>query len=145
MFCYNDFMAELKTQKNDASVEGFVNSIDDDSKRLDSLKLLEIFDECTGEKPAMWGKSMVGYGSYHYKSERSSQEGDWMMTGFSPRKQNLTIYIIPGFSKYQNELAKLGKHKTSVSCLYIKRLSDINLEILKKIISDSFVTMKKSY
>jgi hypothetical protein len=138
-------MAELKTQKNDASVEGFVNSIDDDSKRLDSLKLLEIFDECTGEKPAMWGKSMVGYGSYHYKSERSSQEGDWMMTGFSPRKQNLTIYIIPGFSKYQNELAKLGKHKTSVSCLYIKRLSDINLEILKKIISDSFVTMKKSY
>lgn len=138
-------MAELKTQKNDANVEGFINSIDDDPKRLDCLKLLEVFDECTGEKPAMWGKSMVGYGSYHYKSERSSQEGDWMMTGFSPRKQNLTIYIIPGFSKYQNELAKLGKHKTSVSCLYIKRLSDINLEILKKIISDSFVTMKKSY
>ncbi len=138
-------MAELKTQKNDASVEDFINSIDNDSKRLDGLKLLEIFDECIGEKPAMWGKSIVGYGSYHYKSERSSQEGDWMMTGFSPRKQNLAIYIIPGFSKYKKELAKLGKHKTSVSCLYINRLSDINLEVLKKIISDSYLTMKKNY
>lgn len=93
----------------------------------------------------MWGASIIGYGTYHYKSERSSQEGDWMMTGFSPRKQNLTIYIMPGFDKYQAELAKLGKHKSSVGCLYIKRLSDVNVDVLKKIIADAFMAMKKQY
>lgn len=136
------FMSELKTRKNNSSVLDFINSIDDDTKKADCIALLRIFEECTSEQPAMWGKSIVGFGSYHYKSERSSQEGDWMMTGFSPRKQNLTIYIMPGFDKYKRELSKLGKHKTSVSCLYIKKLSDINIDILKEVIADSFVTMK---
>lgn len=138
-------MAELKTQKNGASVLYFINSIEDTGKRQDSLKLLEIFKECTDEEPAMWGASIVGYGMYHYKSERSSQEGDWPMIGFSPRKQNLTIYIMPGFDRFKDELAKLGKHKTSVSCLYIKKLADVDEKTLKKIISDAYRSMKKEY
>jgi len=134
-------MAELKTKKNDASVIDFINALYDENKKQDSLKLLKIFEECTNEKPVMWGTSIIGFGSYHYKSERSSQEGDWPLTGFSPRKQNLTIYIMPGLDNYQKELLKLGKHKTSVSCLYIKKLSDINLDILKKVITDSAKVM----
>ena len=136
-------MAELKTQKNSASVLDFINSVEDQVKRNDSLKLLEVFKECTGEAPVMWGTSIVGFGEYHYKSDRSSQEGDWMMTGFSPRKQNLTLYIMPGFERYKNELAKLGKHKTSISCLYIKRLADVDENILKNIIIDAFESMKR--
>lgn len=136
-------MAEPKTKKNDASVLDFINSVEDQVKRDDSLKLLEIFKECTGEAPVMWGTSIVGFGEYHYKSDRSSQEGDWMMTGFSPRKQNLTLYIMPGFERYKNELAKLGKHKTSISCLYIKRLADVDENILKNIIIDAFESMKR--
>lgn len=135
-------MAEIKTQKNDVSAVDFINSVEDEKKRQDSLALLKLFEDCTNEKPVMWGTSIIGFGEYHYKSERSTQEGDWPLTGFSPRKQNLTIYIMPGFDKYQAELAKLGKHKTSVSCLYINRLSDIDINILKKIIIDSFIEMK---
>ena len=138
-------MAELKTQKNNSSVIDFINSVDNDTEKQDCFALLKIFEECTNEQPTMWGTSIVGYGSYHYKSERSSQEGDWPLTGFSPRKQNLTIYIMPGFDKYKKELEKLGKYKTSVSCLYIKKLSDIDTDVLKKIISDSFLKMKKQY
>lgn len=138
-------MAEPKTKKNDLSPVDFINSLDDETKKQDSLNLLQIFEECTGEQPAMWGPSIVGYGAYHYKSERSSQEGDWMMTGFSPRKQNLTIYIMPGFDKYKAELEKLGKCKTSVGCLYIKKLSDVDTDVLKGIISDSFAEMKMKY
>ena len=138
-------MAEPKTQKNDANVRDFINAVENETKRQDSLELLKIFEECTGEQPAMWGTSIVGYGSYHYKSERSSQEGDWPLTGFSPRKQNLTIYIMSGFDKYKDKLAKLGKHKTTVSCLYINKLSEVDMNILKAIISDSFEVMKKKY
>lgn len=138
-------MAEIKTQKNKTSVLDFINSVEDVVKRQDSLNLLEIFKQCTGDEPAMWGTSIVGYGSYHYKSERSSQEGDWPMIGFSPRKQNLTIYIMPGFDRFKDELAKLGKHKTSVSCLYIKKLADVDEKTLKKIITDAYQSMKKQY
>lgn len=134
---YNQDMAELKTKRNDASVMEFLNSIKDEAKKQDSLALLQLFQDCTGEKPAMWGSSMIGYGSYHYKSERSSQEGDWPLVGFSPRQQNLTLYIMSGFDHYQDQLATLGKHKTSVGCLYIKRLSDVDLDTLKNIITDS--------
>jgi hypothetical protein len=95
--------------------------------------------------PKMWGTSIIGYGSYHYKSERSAQEGDWPLTGFSPRKQNMSIYIIPGFKKYQAILKKIGKHKTSVSCLYINKLEDIDLKILENMIKDSVKEMKKMY
>jgi hypothetical protein len=138
-------MAKLKTQKNNSSVIDFIKSVEDQTKRQDSLELLKIFEECTNEKPAMWGNSIVGFGSYHYKSERSTQEGDWPLTGFSPRKQNLTIYIMPGFDIYQKELENLGKFKTSVSCLYVKRLSDINIDILKKMIKSSVKEMINKY
>lgn len=138
-------MAELKTKKNDSSVMDFINSVADDTKKQDSLELLKVFKECTGEDPKMWGSSIIGYGSYHYKSERSKQEGDWPLTGFSPRKQNISIYIMPGFDKYQKELSKIGKYKNSVGCLYIKKLSDIDVDILKFLIKDSVKTMKIQY
>lgn len=135
-------MAELKTKKNDGSVTDFIESVSDEVKKQDSYKLLEIFKEATGEDPKLWGTSIIGYGSYHYKSSRSTQEGDWPLTGFSPRKQAITVYIMPGFDKYKKELAKLGKYKTSVSCLYIKKLADVDKDILKKIITDSTKVMK---
>lgn len=138
-------MAEPKTQKNSASVEDFINSIKDETKRQDSLELLKIFADCTGEKPAMWGAAIVGYGTYHYKSERSSQEGDWMMVGFSPRAKNLTLYVIHGFDGLQDDLAKLGKHKTSVGCLYINKLADVDVTVLKRIITAGYKAMQKQY
>lgn len=138
-------MAELKTRKNDSSVLEFIDSLEDEVKRQDCLTLLQIFKECTNEEPAIWGTSIIGYGSYHFKSEKSSQEGDWMMTGFSPRKQNLTIYIMPGFDRYKKELAELGKYKSSVSCLYIKKLADIKIEPLKRIIQDSYKSMSAQH
>lgn len=139
-------MAELKTQKNNASVENFLESVEDEKKREDCKELLKIFKEVTKEKPAMWGTSIVGFGLYHYKSERSKQEGDWPITGFSPRKQNITIYIMSGFKDYQNLISKIGKHKISGgSCLYIKKLSNIDIEILKKLIKTSVEYMKKKY
>ena len=138
-------MAELKTQVNDSSVVDFINSVEIDQRRTDSLELLKIFAEVTGEQPKMWGNSIVGYGSYHYESERSGQKGDWMMTGFSPRKQSLTIYIMPGFDKYGDIMSDLGKFKTSVSCLYVKKLSDIDETKLRKLIKDAFEYMKSKY
>jgi hypothetical protein len=138
-------MAELKTLKNDASVTDFINTVENAQKREDSFALVKIFEEVTKEKATMWGASIIGFGQYHYKSERSTQEGDWPLTGFSPRKQNITIYIMPGFTNYQKELEKIGKYKTSVSCIYIKKLADIDVEILKKIIASSYVELKKQY
>ena len=139
-------MAELKTKKTESSVAKFLDSVADEEKRNDSKKILKIFTESTKEKPAMWGTSIVGFGSYHYKSDRSTQEGDWPLTGFSPRKQNITIYIMPGFLEYKELLTKLGKHKVSKgSCLYIKRLSDIDIDVLKKLIKVSVSDMKKRH
>lgn len=138
-------MAEPKTHKNSASVTEFINGIKDDTKRQDCQELLKIFTECTGQQPAMWGSVIVGYGTYHYKSERSSQEGDWMMTGFSPRAQSLTLYVISGFEDIKDDLAKLGKHTTSVSCLYIKKLADVDVAVLKRIITAGYKAMEKQY
>lgn len=138
-------MSELKTTKNKKSPLAFIKKVEHETRGQDALELLNIFEEATGMKPEMWGDSIVGYGSYHYKSDRSSQEGDWPLTGFSPRKQNLSIYIMPGFDNYKSELKKLGKHKTSVSCLYVNKLEDIDTKILKKIIKDSVKVMKKMY
>lgn len=139
-------MAELKTQKNKASVTAFLDNIEDEKKRKDSHELLKIFTEVTKEKPTMWGTSIIGFGSYHYKSERSKQEGDWPLTGFSPRKQNITIYIMAGFGDYQNLIKKIGKHKISGgSCLYIKHLSDIDTSVLKQLIKASVEHMKEKY
>ena len=141
-------MAELKTQKNDANVQDFINNVDYDVKRQDCFKLLELFKECTGEQPAMWGSSIVGYGSYHYKSERSAQNGDWFLAGFSPRKQNLSLYIMHGNNNSAELLEKLGKHKTSGGmggCLYINKLADVDLVILAALIKKSFQYMKQQY
>lgn len=138
-------MAELKTKVNDSSVEDFINAVPDETKRQDSLKLLKLFTKITGEKAKMWGTSIIGFGQYHYKSERSSQEGDWPLTGFSPRKQNLTLYMMLGFADYTDSLTKLGKHKTSVGCLYIKKLEDVDPAVLEKLIKKSFEAAKKQY
>lgn len=138
-------MAELKTQKNDASVKAFIDSVENDTRRNDAISLLEVFDKATGLTPAMWGDSIIGYGSYHYKSDRSSQEGDWPLTGFSPRKSSMTVYIMPGFDNYQPLLDKLGKFKTSVSCLYINKLADVDTAVLRKIIERSVADMKATH
>lgn len=139
-------MAEIKTKENDASVKQFINKIDDVRKKEESFQLLEIFSETTKEKPKMWGSSIIGFGKYHYKSERSKQEGDWPLTGFSPRKQALTIYLMSGVKNHSALLKKLGKHKMSGgSCLYIKKLSDVDVKILKELIRESFKEMKKKH
>ena len=128
----------IKTHANDASVEDFINSVDGDVKKADAFKLLEMYEVATDKKPKMWGSSMIGFGQYHYKSERSTQEGDWPLAAFCPRKQNLTLYIMPGFNDYSDLLDKLGKHKTSKGCLYINKLSDVNIDILSQLIKRSY-------
>lgn len=138
-------MSEIKTKVTNASVTEFLESIESEQKKKDSFTLLKIFSKITKEKPKMWGPSIIGFGSYHYKSERSRQEGDWMLTGFSPRKQSLTLYIMPGFKECAAELKKLGKHTTSVGCLYINKLDDVDMKVLEKIIQTSFTDMKKKY
>ncbi len=137
-------MAELKTKENNASVEDFINSVKDKRKMKDSLQLLKLFIEVTGEKPKMWGSSIIGFGKYHYKSARSSQEGDWPLTGFSPRKQALTLYIMSGFKDYGNLLKKLGKYRlSSGSCIYIKKLGDVDLELLRMLVKESYASFKE--
>jgi len=126
-------MAELKTKLNDASVLDFLNGVEDEQKRQDSFKILEIMQEVTGEEPKMWGSSIIGFGSYHYKYA-SGREGDWFQTGFSPRKQSLTLYIMSGFEQYEELLGKLGKHSTGKSCLYVKKNADVDLDVLRELI-----------
>jgi len=134
--------AELKTKVNDASVTDFLNSVAEEQKRKDSSEILKIMKQVTKEEPKMWGSSIVGFGSYHYKGA-SGREGDWLLTGFSPRKQNLTLYLMGGLNTHTDLLKKLGKHKTSVGCLYIKKLSDVDVSVLKKLIAESLKVMKK--
>ena len=134
-------MAELKTKPNKLSVEKFLNSIKDEQKRKDSFQVLEMMKKITKEEPIMWGPSIIGFGKYHYKYA-SGREGDWFLTGFSPRKQNLTLYIMSGFKRYNELMKKLGKHKTGSSCLYINKLDDIDLKVLKVLISESVKYMK---
>lgn len=138
-------MAEIKTKVSNASVKKFVGLVEPKEKRDDSIALLKIFKDATGLPPKMWGTSIIGYGMYHYESTRSSQKGDWPLAAFSPRKQNLTIYIMPGFKEYESLMKNLGKAKTSVGCLYIKRLSDVNTTILSKLIKKSFLDAKKKF
>lgn len=138
-------MAELKTRRTNKSVPAFLKRIDNERRRNDSFELLEIFRQVTKMSPTLWGDSIVGYGEYHYESERSSQKGEWPLTGFSPRKQSMTVYIMPGFKNYQELLAKLGRHKTSVSCIYFTRLEDIDVKVLKQIIRRSVADMKERY
>lgn len=139
-------MAELKTKVTNQSVAAFVKAIEPKEKRADATDLLRLFKMATGLTPKLWGDSIIGFGSYHYVSERSAQKGDWPLTGFSPRKQNLTIYIMPGFKEYGDILKDLGKYKISGgSCLYIKKLSDVNEKLLIKLIKRSVADMKKRH
>lgn len=137
-------MAELKTQKTDASVEDFLNGVPDERKRQDSFAILELMRDVTGEEPAMWGSSIVGFGSYRYKYA-SGQEGEWPLVGFSPRKRNLTLYIMSGFEDYEPLLAQLGKYKTGKSCLYINKLEDVDLATLSELVSRSAAHVTESH
>ena len=138
-------MAEAKTKPTNESVKDFLNRIPEAERREDCFAVAKMMEEITGEKPKMWGPSIVGFGSYHYKGA-SGREGEWMLIGFSPRKQNLTLYIMTGFGNQSELMEKLGKHSASKgSCLYIKRLDDIHLPTLKKLISQSVKYMKKKY
>lgn len=137
-------MSENKTRPNNASVTSFLEAIDDDIKKQDCFTLLELMKKITGQPPVMWGPSIIGFGSYHYKYD-SGREGDMLLTGFSPRKQNLTLYIMAGFDKYENLMQKLGKHKTGKSCLYIKHLSDVNISVLIDLIKASYDHYNRKY
>lgn len=129
-------MADLKTARNDGDVHAYLSSVENDKKREDSFKVLELMGEITGFEPQMWGGSIIGFGSYHYKYE-SGREGDWFLTGFAPRKQSLTLYIMGGFDEYAELMEKLGKYKTGKSCLYIKKLEDVNIDVLKALVKKS--------
>jgi len=137
-------MAELKTKPNTASVEDFLSQIPEEQKRKDALAIMKLMRQITKAKPKMWGPSIIGFGDYHYKYE-SGREGDWFLTGFSPRKQNLTLYIMSGFARYDALMKKLGKFKTGKSCLYAKRLDDLDQAVLKELITHSVKYLKDRY
>jgi Domain of unknown function (DU1801) len=136
-------MAELKTKLNDASVDDFLNSIKDEQVREDCWTIVEIMQEATKADPQMWGTSIVGFGAYRYKYA-SGREGDWMLTAFSPRKQNITLYLYGDFEGRDELMAQLGKHSCGKACIYIKRLSDVHLPTLKKLIKGSVKHMLKN-
>ena len=136
-------MADLKTKRNKGDVEAFLNSVADEKKRQDSFTILDFMKKVTGMEPEMWGDSIIGFGSYHYKYA-SGREGDWFLTGFSPRVQNLTLYIMAGFDNYNQLLGKLGKYSTGKSCLYIKRIEDVDMDVLKELVEQSVEHMKRT-
>lgn len=135
-------MAGLKTKKNKASVAQFIAGVSDAARRADCKTVSKLMQEVTGAKPAMWGTSIVGFGTYHYKYD-SGREGDWPLTGFSPRKQALTLYVMSGFSEFPDLMAKLGKYKTGRACLYVKSLEDIDLRVLKTLVRKSVQKQKQ--
>ena len=134
-------MADIKTKKNDASVAAFLETVEDPKKREDARRVMALMEEITGEKPKMWGTSIVGFGEHHYKYE-SGREGDMCLIGFSPRKANLTLYIVGGFPRHEDLLKQLGKHTLGKGCLYIKRLDDVNMKTLGEIIRTSIEGQK---
>lgn len=129
--------ADLKTKKNDKDVDAFLDSVEDEQQQADSKVIRNMMKKASGESGSMWGPSIVGFGSYHYKGA-SGREGDWMRISFSPRKGKISVYIMDGFDNYQKLLSKLGKHSTAVSCLYIKRLSDVDQKVLQELITQSY-------
>lgn len=135
---------ELKTKENKGNVDKFLNSVENEQKRNDSFLLLELMKKITKEEPKMWGNSIIGFGNYHYKYE-SGREGDWFLCGFSPRKQNLSIYLMCNFDGLEDLLTDLGKYKKSVGCLYIKKLEDINIKVLEKMIKRAIQILKNKY
>ncbi|MEL4304431.1 DUF1801 domain-containing protein [Methanococcoides sp. LMO-2] len=133
----------MKTKKNEASVEDFLNTVENEKKRSDSFTIMDLMQEVTGEVPTMWGDSIVGFGNYTYKYS-TGRTGEWMLTGFSPRKQNLTLYIMPGFEQYDDLLSRLGKYTTGKSCLYIKKLEDVDQDVLRELVRLSVEYMKET-
>ena len=139
-------MAELKTKQNNADVNEFINSFaDTEQKRKDSFELLKLMQDTTGFEPKMWGTSIIGFGSYHYKSERSSQEGDWPLIGFSPRKAAISLYVYTGTKEHEYLLEGLGKYKMGKACIYVKKLSDINRDVLKKLMKETIDYLQSKY
>jgi hypothetical protein len=137
-------MAEQKTKPTKVSVEKFLDQISDEQVRDDCASLIKIMKKVTGAPAKMWGESIVGFGNYHYKYE-SGHEGDACLTGFSPRKQNISLYVMPGFTEHESLVAKLGKFKAGKGCLYIKKLSDIDPKVLEKLIESSVKSLLKKY
>ena len=136
-------MAELKTRPHDGDVDAFLSSVDNETRRRDCRVLVDLMREITGAEPRLWGPSIVGFGSYHYRYA-SGREGDWFLSGFSPRKRSLTLYVMAGFSRYDELLSKLGKHTTGRSCLYVKRLADVDMEVLETLIRASVEHVRAS-
>lgn len=139
-------MAEIKTKQTNANVEDFINSFaNTEQKRKDGFELLKMMQDFTGYEPKMWGPSIIGFGQYHYKSEKSRQEGDWPLVGFSPRKAAISLYVYSGCSGQDDLLKELGKFKMGKGCIYVNKLSDINLEILKKIMKSTIDFLQSKY
>lgn len=134
----------MKTVPTNDSVTDFLNKVEPAQKRDEAFRLLEIFKEVTGEEAKMWGSSIVGFGQYHYKYE-SGREGDWILTGFSPRKAKHSLYIMPGFDRFEGLMQRLGKYKTGVSCLYVNKLADIDEKVLRELIREGVDYMKERY
>jgi hypothetical protein len=142
----NKKLAELKTKQHTGDVIAFLSAFADEQKRMDSLALLKLFKSVTKAEAKMWGSSIVGFGKYIYTSPATGRSGEWFMTGFSPRKQNLTIYFMKGFTEYSELMKKLGKYKISGgSCLYINKLADVDMKVLKELVTDSWKYMKEKY
>lgn len=137
-------MAELKTKQNDASVDAFIATIENDKRRADTEAACQLVSELTGWQAHMWGKSIIGFGAYEY-TYKSGRVGRWQIVGLSPRKTSLTIYIMPGFEPFHDLMDKLGKYKTGKSCLYVNRLEDIDIDVLKELILRSVAIMKDRY
>ncbi|HEY9176128.1 MAG TPA: DUF1801 domain-containing protein [Flavipsychrobacter sp.] len=130
-------LAEIKTKPTAASVEDFINAVPDEQKRKDSFAILEMMRKATGEEPAMWGASIIGFGNVRYKSPKTGREVDWLRIGFSPRKANISLYLTMDIKKHGDALEKLGKHKTGVGCLYINKLEDVDVKVLEGMIKTS--------
>lgn len=136
-------MAELKTKVTDVDPKDFISSVENARRRADGFVLLDMYQRVTGLEPKMWGPSIIGFGMYHYKSERSSQEGDWPLAAFSPRKQNLTLYVYP--RNFPDLLTDLGKYKTSAGCLYINKLEDVDLQKLEALVAASYTWAQDTF
>ena len=135
---------ELKTKENDANVRAFIDQVEHETRRADSFKLLEMMQRLTDRPAVMWGSSIIGFGKYHYKY-KSGREGEFFITGFSPRKTAMTVYIMPGYQDYSEMLDRLGKHKIGKSCLYINKLDDIDESVLEELITAGIAYMKANY
>lgn len=139
-------MAELKTKQNEADVGEFINSFaDTEQKKKDSFEILRFMEDITGYEPKMWGTSIIGFGSYHYKSERSRQEGDWPLVGFSPRKSAISLYVYSGCAGQDELLMELGKFRMGKACIYIKKFSDIDQQVLRKLIRSTIDFLQSKY